>query len=54
MKSYVLLNAEKRAGAKNKFDADFYKLSVNSLFGKTIEDPEKRGKVTSYVELLAN
>ena len=29
----------------NKFDADFYKLSVNSLFSKTIENPKKRMKV---------
>ena len=43
MKSYV--NAEKRADTTNKFDADFYKLSVNSLFGKTIENPEKCTKV---------
>ena len=45
MKSYVNMNAEKRAETTNKFDADFYKLSVNSLFGKTIENPEKRMKV---------
>ena len=45
MKSYVNMNAEKRANTANKFDADFYKLSVNSLFGKTIENPEKRTKV---------
>ena len=45
MKSYVNMNAEKRAKTTNKFDADFYKLSVNSLFGKTIENPEKRTKV---------
>ena len=34
MKSYVNMNAEKRAETTNKFNADFYKLSVNSLFGK--------------------
>ena len=45
MKSYVNMNAEKRAEMTNKFDADFYKLSVNSLFGKMIENPEKRTKV---------
>ena len=45
MKSYVNMNAEKRAEMTNKFDADFYKLSVNSLFGKTIENPKKRMKV---------
>ena len=45
MKSYVNMNAEKRAETTNKFDADFYKLSVNSLFSKMIENPEKRTKV---------
>ena len=45
MKSYVELNSHKRAKTTNKFDADFYKLAVNSLFGKTIENPEKRTKV---------
>ena len=29
----------------NKFDSDFYKLAMNSLFGKTIENPEKKTKV---------
>ena len=45
MKSYVNMNAEKRAEMTNKFDADFYKLSVNSLFSKMIENPEKHTKV---------
>ena len=45
MKSYVDMNAQKRVGMTNKFNGDFYKLSVNSLFGKTIENPEKRSKV---------
>ena len=41
MKSYVDFNSEKRAQATNKFDTDFYKLLSNSLYGKTIENPEK-------------
>ena len=45
MKSYVELNSAKRAKTTNKFDSDFYKLAMNSLFGKTIENPEKRMKV---------
>ena len=45
MKSYVDFNSEKRAQAVNKFDTDFYKLLSNSLYGKTIENPEKRSKV---------
>ena len=45
VKSYVNMNTEKRAKTMNKFDADFYKLSVNSLFSKTIENPKKHTKV---------
>ena len=45
MKSYVELNSAKRAKTTKKFDADLYKLAMNSLFGKTIENPEKRTKV---------
>ena len=41
MKLYVDFNSEKRAQATNKFDTDFYKLLSNSLYGKTIENPEK-------------
>ena len=41
MKSYVDFNSEKRAQATNKFDTDFYKLLSNSLYRKTIENPEK-------------
>ena len=45
MKSYVNMNTEKRAEMTNKFDADFYKLPMNSLHSKTIENPEKCTKV---------
>ena len=45
MKSYIDFNSEKRAQATNKFDTDFYKLLSNSLYGKTIENPEKQSKV---------
>ena len=41
MKSYLDFNSKKRAQATNKFDTDFYKLPSNSLYGKTIENPEK-------------
>ena len=54
MRSYVDLNSRKRAAATNKFDTDFYKLLSNSLYGKTIENPEKRCQIrlcNSSVEL---
>lgn len=45
MKDYVDMNSRNRARATNKFDVEFYKLLSNSLYGKTIENPEKRTQV---------
>ena len=45
MKQYVEFNSLHRAQARNDFDVDFYKLLSNSLFGKMIENPDKRMKV---------
>ena len=45
MEPYVYFNWLKRSEAQNEFDVAFYKLLLNSLFGKTIENPEKRTKV---------
>ena len=52
MKSYVNMNAEKRAEMTNKFDADFYKLSVNSLFSKNDRESRKahKSEALSYEE----
>lgn len=44
-KEYIEFNSTKRALATNSFDTDYYKLLSNSLFGKTIERPEKRCRV---------
>ena len=44
MKRYIELNTQKRAQAKNKFSKCFYKLMVNSLYGKSIENVRKRVK----------
>ena len=45
MRSYIEFNSQRRMEAQNKFDTDYYKFMTNSLFGKTIENPEKRTKV---------
>ena len=45
MKEYVEFNSLHRSQAQNNCDVDFYKLLLNSLFGKMIENPEKRTKV---------
>ena len=45
MKDYIDFNSKKRALSTNDYDKDFYKLLCNSLYGKTIENPEKRSKI---------
>jgi hypothetical protein len=42
---YIQTNSQRRAESTNNFDSDYYKLLSNSLFGKTIERPEKRCRV---------
>ena len=42
MKTYIDFNTEKRKNATNDFDKDFFKLMINSIYGKTIENLRKR------------
>ena len=37
VKKYVDFNTEKRMNAANDFEKDFFKLMINSVYGKTIE-----------------
>ena len=42
MKKYLYFNTEKRTNASNSFEKDFFKLMINSVYGKTMENLRKR------------
>ena len=44
MKRYIMFNTEKRKNAANSFEKDFFKLMVNSIYGKTMESLRRRIK----------
>ena len=42
MKNYIDFNTENRMKAANDFEKDFFKIMINSVYGKTMENLLKR------------
>ena len=45
MKKYFDFNTQNRINAANDFEKDFFKLIINSVYGKTMENLRKRMNV---------
>ena len=44
MKKYIHFNTKKRINATNDFEKDFFKLVINSVYEKTMENLRKKNQ----------
>ena len=52
MKKHIDFNTEKRTNAANSFEKDFFKLMINSVYDKTIENLRKRNVMLTNNETV--
>ena len=50
VKKYINFNTEKRINAANNFQKDFFKLMINSVYGETMKNLQKRIKTGRLVK----
>ena len=50
MKKYIDFNNEKRMNVANDFEKYFFKLMINSVYGKTMENLRKRINVRLFMK----